>query len=223
MNLKKEIIYPFFIEASEYAKTKFWENIFEELAYGNTPFGTYISKDFLCCKYKNKNFSYKIERKEPQILFEEIKNLLINKLGLISPNEKNKKKKKFLEIQNKMTISYENWKDIKKKSIRELLLELYVTKMKKKYSLSVKQAKYLFSIILIAIIFKVITDTDIHYKNGEIQKISGIDFFNKKIVIEKDLYNIKIKFSHLIVMDCKLMSDSWEKYLKELKKNNIII
>ena len=81
MTIKREIIYPFFIEASKFADDIFWENIFEDLAYGKTPYGSYISKDFLSCNYTNKEFSYKIERKDPHILYTEIYNLLVN-IGL---------------------------------------------------------------------------------------------------------------------------------------------
>ena len=79
MPIKKDIVYPIFIECLQFTEDIFWENIFEDLAYGKTPYGTYISKDFLCCKYKKKDFSYKIERKDPKILYEEVYNLLANK------------------------------------------------------------------------------------------------------------------------------------------------
>ena len=63
MLVKKELLYPIFLECSQHADDTFWENIFEDLAYGKAPYGTYISKDFLCCGYKKKEFSYKIEKK----------------------------------------------------------------------------------------------------------------------------------------------------------------
>jgi hypothetical protein len=49
MPAKREIAYPVFLEACQYTEDAYWENIFEELAYGKAPYGTYISKDFLCC------------------------------------------------------------------------------------------------------------------------------------------------------------------------------
>ena len=67
MPIKREIVYPIFLECCQFTDDKFWENVFEDLAYGKTPYGTYISKDFLCCSYKKKEFSYKIEKKLPHI------------------------------------------------------------------------------------------------------------------------------------------------------------
>ena len=76
--MKKEIIYPVFLECCQFTIDSFWENIFEDLAYGKTPYGTYINKDFLCCSYKDKEFSYKIERKDSEKLYKDIYNLLVN-------------------------------------------------------------------------------------------------------------------------------------------------
>ena len=57
-------------------KRYFWENIFENLIYGKVPYGSYISKNYICCNYKRKEFSYKIdETKDSKILYDEIYNL----------------------------------------------------------------------------------------------------------------------------------------------------
>lgn len=223
MPFKKDIVYPIFIECLQFTEDIFWENIFEDLAYGKTPYGTYLSKDFLCCKYKKKDFSYKIERKEPKILYEEVYDLLANKLGLLSNEEKIKKKRLFNELETNLKNSGKNWVDIKKKNIKETLIEVYVTKMKNKYSLSIAQARYLLSIIFIAVVFKVITNKDIEYENGVIHNIKGIDFIKKQIIVEKDLYKLETSFAPDIVLDKNLMADSWEKYLKDLKKTTNLV
>lgn len=218
MPIKKEIIYPVFLECSQYAEDTFWENIFEDLAYGKAPYGTYISKDFLCCSYKKKEFNYKIEKKNAEIIYKEVYTLLTKKLGLLSQREKVKKKKAFSDIEETIKDSRKNWSDIRKKNMKELLIELYVTRMKNKHSLSIKQARYLLSIILIAIVFKVIKSDDINYNNGYINSIQGIDFVKKQVLIEHDLYNVEVSFAPHILVDKKLMADNWEKYLENLRK-----
>lgn len=222
MTNKHDIIYPIFMECCHFTNDIFWGTIFENLAYGKTPYGTYISKDFLCCKYKKKEFSYKIERKPADIVYEEVYNLLTNKVGILSQQEKLKKKKNLIEIENTIKDSIKNWNDIKKKNLKEILIELYVINIKNKYSLTINQTKYLLSILYIAIIFKVITNKDIEYKDGIIRNIKGIDFVNKQIIIERDLYKLETIFAPNIVMDKKLMSDSWDKYLKDIKKISTI-
>lgn len=219
MPITKCILYPVFLECLQFTDDTFWKNIFDDLAYGKTPYGTYISKNFLCCSYKDKEFGYKIERKDPQILYTDIYNLLSNKLGLLSHKEKIKKRVDFHKIETSIKeFRAQSWSNIRKQNIKDLLIERYVIDMKKKYSLSLKQAKYLLSIIFIAIIFKIITSNNIYYSDGKIQNIDCIDFSKKKFVLKTSIYDINVSFSPEIVVDKKLMSENWEKYLSSLRK-----
>ncbi len=218
MPLKKEIVYPIFLECCQYAKDTFWENVFEDLAYGKVPYGTYISKDFLCCSYRKKEFSYKIERKAVKQVHDEVYHLLVTKLRLFSPEERVKQKKAFDDYENNMKFSRNSWAGIRKKSIKELLIELFVTRMKKEYSLSLKQSRQLLSSIFMAMVFKVITSNDIKYNDGCIQSINGIDFEKGQVIIKRNLYNLKANIAPNIVLEKKRMVDNWTKYLKELKR-----
>jgi hypothetical protein len=57
---------------------------------GLAPTGTFIKKNLLACNMKNKRFSYDLRNdKTPEANYAEIKSLLINKLGLISQDERN--------------------------------------------------------------------------------------------------------------------------------------
>ena len=221
MPIKKEIIYPVFFECCQYTKDSFWANVFEDLAYGKPPYGTYINKNFLCCSYKNKEFSYKIERKNPQDLYNDIYKLLTKKLEILSNKEKLKKRLDFYKTESKIKEIRQDWANIRKKNIKDLLIERYVTDMKNKYSLTIKQSKYLLSIIFVAIIFKVINNKDIKYSDGKIQHIDGIEFNKKKIIIKADIYNIDVSLSPEIFTEKKVMSDNWEKYLSILRKYKI--
>lgn len=218
MPVKQEIVYPVILECCQFVTDSFWENIFEDLAKAKPPHGAYISKDFLCCSYKKKEFSYKIERKDPQQLHDDIYKLLKFKLGLLSQKEKASKRLAFDNIDKQINDFRTSWSKIRKKNVKDLLIEQYVVRMKKKHQLSIQQSRYLLSIIFIAMVFKVINPVDINYENGMIINIEGIDFQKKEIKIERDIYNIEVNFSPQIVMDKKLLSDSWDKYLKDLKK-----
>ena len=219
MPIKRELLYPIFIQCCQYiANDSFWENIFEDLAYGKCPFGTYISKDFICCNYKHKEFSYKIEKKPALQIYQEVYDLFNKKLGLLSHKEKLLKRKAFKDMEDTMKDSRKKWNDIRKKNIKELMIELYVIRMKKEHSLSIKQARHLLSIIFIAMVFKVITSDDIDYQNGRIENIDGIDFIKKQVIIKRNLYKLEVSFAPNIILDKKLMIDNWEKYLKDLSK-----
>jgi len=218
MPIQKEIIYPIFFECCEFAADNFWKNIFEDLAYGKTPYGTYINKNFLCCSYKNKEFSYKIERKDSQIIYNDIYNLLANKLGILSRKEKVKKLVAFHKTESRIKEFRQEWSNIRKKNIKDLLVEKYVIDMKNTYGLTIKQAKYLLSVLFMAIVFKVITSKDIDYSDGKIQNIKGIEFSKKKIILKRNIYTSDLNISPEIFTDKQLMSENWGKYLKDLRK-----
>jgi len=218
MPIKKEILYPIFLECFEYTTDSFWENIFEDLSYGKCPYGTYINKNFLCCNYKDKEFSYKIEKKNPQQLYNDIYNLFAKKLGLLSSRDKLKKKLDFNNIEEELKFNKNKWTDIRKKNIKDLLIENYVIDMKNKYSLSNKQSKNLLSSIFIGMIFKVINIKDICYNDGKINNINGIQFEKNKIIYDKNIYDFDINFQKCILIDKPIMSENWNKYISNLKK-----
>lgn len=218
MPVKKEIIYPLFLECCQFTEDIFWENIFEDLAYGITPYGTYINKGFLCCNYKDKEFSYKIEKKDSEILYNDIYNLLAKKMGLLSQQDKLKKKVDFGLMEDEIKEYRKSWSNIRKKNIKDLLIENYVIDMKNKYSLTIKQARDLLSQIFIAMVFKTINIKNINYEDGKIISIDGIKFAKKKVIFEKSIYGNDLYSTPFIVIDKNLMSDNWEKYILNIQK-----
>ena len=215
--MKKELVYPFLIECCNFTEDKYWKNIFEDLAYGLTPYGTYINKDFLTCNYKDKEFTYKIQKKDSRELYEDITLILRKKLNLMSKDEILKKKNE-LAINQKELI-FDDWSNIKKKNLKEILIEKYAIEMGKKHNLTLKETKYLVSIIFIAFIFKALFPNDIIMKNGKIENINGIEFENGKVSVKRDIYSIdSTNVSTSIIIDKPYMSDEWEKYLNGLRK-----
>lgn len=218
MPVKREIVYPVFLECCQYADDIFWENVFEDLAYGKPPYGTYISKGFLCCSFKNKEFSYKIERKDCKILYDDIYNLLTEKLGILSHKEKAQKKLDFHELEKNIKQSRQEWCNIRRKNIKDIMYEKYVIDMKRKHSLSVKSCKYLLSVILLSIMFKTITAKDIVFKDDKIQSIEGIDFLKGKVILKRPLCSLEEIIQEQEESSSKLFSENWEKYLKLLRE-----
>ena len=214
-----ELIYPIFLEVCKYADEDiFWKYVFEDLAYGRAPYGTYITKNFMCCNYKGKEFSYKIEvTKQPEVLFDEIYNLLHTKFGLLSDKDKIKKRQIFDSVNDNKDWN-NNWNSIKKKNIKNIIIENFIIKQKTKNLLSIKQARKLLSLIIIGIIFKTITSDDINYENGQINEIEGIKFEEKKICVTKNICDFGSNLLPEIVIEKKTMSDNWDKYISSLKK-----
>lgn len=214
-----DIVYPFFLECCEYTDDSFWKFVFEDLAYERPPIGTYINKHFLCCNYRGKEFSYKIDKtKHPEVLYNDIHSLLFEKFGLLSDKDKANRRRLFDNKQDELKkINASCWKSIKKKSIRQKIIENFVIDMKKQHNLSIPQSKRLLSIIIIGLIFKTITSDDIEYTSGKIMSISGISFQQKRIILNKDIYNAEQNYTSLII-NKPLLSDLWEKYKTQLHK-----
>lgn len=216
--MKNNLLYPWIIECCKFTTDVFWKTIFEDIAYGIVPYPAYISKDIIQCNYKNRDFSYKIKKKDAQIIFTEILEIFKTKLNLISYNELLEKKNN-LSILTKSTI-LDDWTSIKKKYIKEVYIQNFAILMKNKYFLSQKQAKYIFNIILLAFIYKIISADDITLENGSIQKIKGVSFENGEVIIDFNIYDGNVNILPEIINDKKLMSDEWNKFLLVQKKRN---
>ena len=190
MPIFKEIIFSQFLEASVYATDPFWKTVFENLAYERCPYGIYFSKGFLCCSFKSKEFVYKIEQqKDPQVLYTEVHELLHSKATINSTNDHYKLIKCFEEIEKDLKdIKNSNWTSIKKKSIKDNIIENFIIEMKNKYSLSLSTCKELNSVIQLGLIFKSITPKDILYEDGKITNIAGLEFKQSHFTVTKDLF-----------------------------------
>lgn len=218
MSIKKDIIYPIFLKCCEFTIDEYWKHIFEDLAYGITPSGTFISKDCICCNYKKKQFSYIIEKKDPQVIYNEVYELFSERMGILSQRERFEKNIAFGKINNDLKKSRANWSDIRKKNIRDTLIQIYVARKKDEFNLTIKQCKYLYVVIFIAMIFKIISAKNIHYNDGELAKIDGINFKNKQVIFDIDIYPLDVGFNSKIVMEQKMITDVWDKYLENLQK-----
>lgn len=181
-----EISHPLFIICSKYTDDIFWKQIIKNLAYGITPNGVFIEKNYIRCNLKNKHFSYKIDKqKDMEIIFNELRYIFEHTLNIKSVHGK---LQNTIDEQNtRLNTHYDKWNDIKKKSIKELVIELYVLNMKRKYDLSFKQSGELMSTIMAAIMFKYIGPSHIHFNNGNIIKIDGIHFEHKKVYTDKKI------------------------------------
>ena len=220
MPIRKNIIYPYLLKCCQYTDQKYWINIFEDLAYGIPPYGTYISKDFLVCSYKNKKFSYKIYDKNPEELYNDITELLIENIGLISENEHFEKRKKFYSLCKELSEFKENnWNNIKKKNLREQLIEQFILKKKNEYNLLLNDSKKLYNLIFLGLSLKVFSSNDVIMNDGKIENILGVSFENKKFILERDITDIPVNMiTEIEIENYKSMRELWYKYLKDLDK-----
>lgn len=216
------VLYPCFLECSKCTNDSFWKSIFEDLAFGVCPCGVFITKNFLCCNYKNKEFSYKIDKnKDSNILFKEIYNLLHYKFKLSSKQQQDQLQHQFEKKASLIYSEHKDWNSIKKKTLKSYLLDEYILSMKKTYELDSKNTKYLSSMVNIGLMFKTIVADDIQFKNSKIQKINGIICKKNKVIIKKNLYQDGNSKTDSVDSIPKNMSSNWEKYLIQFIKKYI--
>jgi hypothetical protein len=186
----KEIIYPYFLHCCHETDELFWKYIFEDLSYGRAPYGVYFTKGFICCGFKGKEFSYRINENKPiPELFQDIKKILQTKLGLQSTEDLINVRQKFDETTKELSLAdCSDWSKVKKKEVKNLLLETFVIKNNPNES-RIKLKKQL-STLLLALQLKIITNEDIAIENGKIISIKNWESLKNMDI--KD-WNINIK------------------------------
>ena len=212
--MKIDLCYPFLLECCAQTNDMQWKNIFEDLAYGITPYGCFITKDSLACNLKTREFLYRLIPKDPAVLFHDITNLLRNKLNIMT-REDIIREKEFIPLTEKMT----SWSSIKKKNLRDALIEIFVIEKKNTFDLTLNQIKSLYSLINLGFLFKVLSSEDVIMNEGRIESIKGIDFQKCKINLNIDIFNMNVSSVPEIILGKKSMSEDWVKFLEHLQKN----
>jgi hypothetical protein len=209
--IRRDVLYPIFLKCLPYVEDEFWKDTFEELSYGNCYQGSYLSKGFLCSNVKGREFVYKFIDKEPEKIYNDISKLLKDKLNIMSKNDRRLLITEFEEVEkNLKNLKNTEWNDIKKKSTKDILFQNFLIDAKKRYELRDSQLKCLYNSINLGLMLKSIKNTDIIYKNGEIQEIKGFVFSKGKYRIEVDIY------SGLDDEVSKVVEKKEEKFLRNL-------
>lgn len=221
-NGKNNIIYPIFYECIKFTDDDFWKNIFEELSYGKCPKSIYISGNNIYSTNKRKNFSYVIDNnnKNPEDVFNDIRDLLMNNTSICSTKDISKKKEQIKE--NAVVDNYSSWSEIKKKNIREIYIIKFVIRMKRKYDISWPAARQLYSIIQIAFLYKTQCSKDVIFTNGRIESINGIEYISEtKTFINTYIDNDSPKDKNEVQDDgSKYLYYYWDRYVSSLLRVN---
>lgn len=188
----KEIIYPHFLHCCQETEDHYWKYIFEDLSYGRAPYGVYFTKGFMCCGFKGKEFSYRVDPHIPvPQLFKEVKTILNGKLGIKSSSDILSSREKFEKTSERLALHECNdWNLLKKKEVRGLLLENFIISRNKSFN-RIKQ-KRLLSSLMLAIQLKIINNEDISIYHGRVTEIKKWEKIQNTHLKDWD-FNIKKK------------------------------
>jgi hypothetical protein len=221
-----------------YAETSFWRHILEDLAHGRCPYGLYIKKNYLCSFLRGKECSYFIDANKDtkQIYQEVISDILKDQIGLNSPEERYLEKERFLQYKSKMMDHRkDDWNNIRKKMVRDILLEQYVLQQASVYRLSIALCRKILCLLFIGLLLKTVQNKDIEYDSGFIHSISGFEFEDHRCIIRKDIlcHNLEnIEFirtpfdgqlseNHDTNIYPKCLSGYWDNYLDNISESII--
>ena len=171
--------FPRLLELSLRQENSFWSTIFESLAYGKSPYGSYVTNsNFLVGKNKGNTFTYDLNDPEKSLdtLNKELKDILSTNLNLMSKGDRVMKIDTFNNVRGQLISNFrlKKWNDIRRKSIRDLLLEMYVIKISGEKHISLQNTHKILSSLLIAFMFKRISNDQVTVDNFEIKNIRDV-------------------------------------------------
>lgn len=172
--MKKDILYPCFLRLVENIDDYFWKNIFEDMAYGICPYGTYIHQGTLYCNIKDKKISFHFLNKPIDEVRDKILDYFRTKLNITTTKEYAVIRK---QIESTLSMDrYTCWKDIRKRNIQTILLVNYALRLAKTHNWSVTRTQRFLKTLFTAFTFKTIGKDDVIYDSStcSIQLIKGI-------------------------------------------------
>ena len=172
---RREIVYPFFLHCCRETDDRFWKFVFEDLSYGKAPYGSYFSRGFLCCSFKGREFSYRIDPYlATNLLLFEVKDVLQNRLGLRSYSDLQAQRDRFEREASQSLSACDSWVSVKRKEVKNLLLTVFVAEGPGKEACP-REKRRLFATIVLAIQLKAIPSSGIHVRKGKIETIDAIE------------------------------------------------
>ena len=199
-------------------KCPFWKKLLEYLSYGVSPDPTrlYINADQLIYKDDTHLLSCAIDSENIETTCNNIVKLLCE-TDIIPIHKKINciySEKKDLDFTEPET----SWANIRKKTIKNCMIDMFVLNAMDAYNLNVTQAKSLLNKIKSAITFKRLTNDDILIEQNNIIFIHGLTFADNKFEFVFDLTNIQgySDDNTISLSSCKNNNNIWQDKLHEI-------
>lgn len=179
---KRDLIHPIFLECKERVTNGYWKTLFEDMAFGKYPKQFYITQQQVIQSSLRDSFQYSFSNKSVDEIITDIQELLTLHTNLISNEDIDLKK---IENEKYKKDVWLNWKDVKKKYIRDILLMDYCITIKDQLELSSSSTLKVYNTISQLINNNQLTD--IIMKDNKIVSIKGIQ-------VEPKEQSLKISF-----------------------------
>ncbi len=216
------VIHKNLAECAALESDEYWKNLYHDLSIGKNPTQLYISNNNIIYKGKQ-HLSYSLSDKSPELIVQELKQLLLKHTNISSEQDKLNKQLKIDDSQQKhANHTIDKWSQVKKKDAKEMLIINYVISQKNKHELSLKEAILFHDQLKNFFLMKYINPKDVIIQNNTIENIEGIVFDQdtktfshkngKNIKIGKQEYSSRLDEKDMNEVE-KCCSDMWEKYI----------
>jgi hypothetical protein len=172
-----------------------WKPILERISVRDAPYGTFFQKDHLCYK-------------KYTILIEPRPDIVKELIAFFTEH---------INLPALHTVTYESWRDIKKKYIRNHLIENFVKENRETYNLSSFQSQKLLTVIQMALLFRKLTFDDIEIEDGKIVTIRYLTFEEKDFNFEGGFIPENSKDSKAVKQAKISFAKLWTNYIKEIQ------
>lgn len=225
---RDELLHPVFLNCCRFAVDIFWKTLFEDLAYGITPYGTYIANDAIHCKAPNgSTVSTFIDHNDAEKTYNDFYTILFEVMKIASPEQRIQAQNMFKMFEETSLSSRTRWVDIRKKNIKDVLIDIFVSKMKQEHELSLRSSVKLKTVIVSGLAFNTLDSSSIHMEDGYIESIDGIEFEKNKVINNTiddndDVEDVGEVMDSINKNDSstktKSLSDLWKRYLEYISK-----
>jgi hypothetical protein len=168
---KRDVVNPIFLHCKAFCQNEYWKGVFDDLAYGKYPKQIYVSGGFIqSANRKKTSFFYNLKDKTPEMVTRDVIDLLTHHTDLISCDEI--KKKKDVNEQYKKD-GWNQWKDIKRKYIKDVLLMEFCLELRKTYGWTLRKATDVFQALSLRVYGGQLTDVKMY--NRRIESVTGME------------------------------------------------
>lgn len=168
--LPKKVVYPIFERLAQSCDADYWKQVLDLCSKSKFPKGCSFKEGKLIYR-KGKNISLiDIDEEIPDDQNLEMIIKFFRHTGVCDYNQIQSVEETPTPIKEEV---YNSWKEVKKKQVKENLLNLYVQKLTKELNLKPREVSLLESKISLANLFKYITYSTVIMENGRIKDIIG--------------------------------------------------
>ena len=200
MSSKRRVLnYPVFLRCVQFAEPGLWRDTFEDLAYGVCPPGVFLTEPKtnpeaaqggpgVTLFSKNKNFVYDFTiNAPPKQLYDDIVQLFTAK-NVCNVSETGA----FFNSLKQAPAPVKGWAEIKKKSIRDVLVQNYLIQKAAAYELTDAQLKSVHSFVSTALTLNLLDKEDIVLAPEppvRIQTIKKINFAHHRVTLDIRIFD----------------------------------